>query len=253
MHRLFCLVAAVAATLTLSPAAARASSSQDRLVIGAGALAYRSPFEGEGVSVFPILIIAARRGAFYVDGLEVGASWAPASDGDYAFSIDAFAAARALPGENREQVTVDAGVRASLDGPAGTLSIDYRRDLSGEFEGGEAIARYEFSMPVGQFTVTPGVQATWQDRATANYMYGVSAEQHRKMIEDGVGTPLPMFEVRDGAVNVGADLTVLWRVNDRLVAIAQVGGAYLGESVRENPGLRDDFEVQTLIGFGYSF
>lgn len=250
MHPAHRLVAtAVAATLLLSPSLAFASDEQDRLVIGAGALAYRSPFEGEGVSVFPIPIIVARRGAFYVDGLEAGATWtAPRG-----FTVNAFLAARALPGENREQVTADAGVRASLTGVAGTVSIDYRRDISGEFEGGEVTARYEVEMPVGGVTVTPGLQVAWQDRATANHMYGVSAEQRREMIEDGVSHPLPVFEVREGGVNIGADLTVLWPVSDRIVAIAYVSGAYLGESVRENPGLRDDFEVQTLIGFGYSF
>lgn len=243
---------ALAAVLILSPTLAHAAD-ENRLVIGAGALAYRSPFEGEGVSVFPIPIIVARRGAFYVDGLEAGATWAPAPDRGQGFSVDVFLAARALPGENREQVTADVGVRASLTGAAGTVSVDYRRDISGEFEGGEAIARYEIAVPVGQVSVIPGLQVAWQDRATANHMYGVSADQRREMIEDGVADPLPVFEVRKGSLNVGADLTVVWQVNERLVAIAQVGGAYLGASVRENPGLRDDFEVQTLIGFGYSF
>lgn len=160
---------------------------------------------------------------------------------------------RALPGENREQVTADAGVRASWAGSAGTVSIDYRRDITGEFEGGEATARYEVAVRVGGVTLTPGVQLVWQDRATANHMYGVSAEQRHEMIEDGVTTPLPVFEVREGGLNVGGDLTMLWPVTDRIVVIAQASAAYLGESARENPGLRDDFEVQTLIGFGYSF
>lgn len=250
VHRL--VAAALAAAFSLSPALAHASD-EDRLVIGAGALAYRSPFEGEGVSVFPIPILVARRGVFYVDGLEAGATWRLGPDGDHGVSFDAFVAARALPGENREQVTADAGVRASWTGSVGTVSIDYRRDITGEFEGGEATARYEITVPVGGVTLTPGVQVAWQDRATANHMYGVSAEQRRKMIEDGVTTPLPVFEVREGGLNIGADLTLLWPVTDRIVAIAQVSGAYLGEFARENPGLRDDFEVQTLIGFGYSF
>lgn len=250
VHRLAAILAVAA--FSLSPTFAHASE-EDRLVIGAGSLAYRSPFEGEGVSVFPIPIIVARRGAFYVDGLEAGATWAPPSAGTYAFTVDAFVAVRALPGENREQVTADAGVRVSLEGSAGTVSVDYRQDISGEFEGGEAIARYELTRSVGAVMVTPGVQVAWQDRATANHMYGVSVDQRREMIEDGVSTPLPVFEVREGGMNVGADLTVLWPVTDRIVAIAYVSGAYLGESARENPGLRDDFEVQTLIGFGYSF
>jgi outer membrane scaffolding protein for murein synthesis (MipA/OmpV family) len=253
MHRLpQSLTAAAAVMLCLSPTVALASD-EDRVVIGAGALTYRSPFEGEGASVFPIPIIVARRGAFYVDGLEAGASWAPKIGGAYALSFDAFVAARALPGETREQVTADAGVRVSLTGPVGALSIDYRRDVSGEFDGGEAIARYEVPFAMGRFTVIPGLQAAWQDRATANHMYGVSLEQHDEMIADGVRSPLPVYEVREGAVNLGADLTVLWQVNERLVAIAQISGAYLGDSVRENPGLRDEFEAQTLIGFGYSF
>ncbi|WP_439471128.1 MipA/OmpV family protein [Brevundimonas sp.] len=253
-HRLAAAVAVAA--FSPPPAFAHAGAlagDEDPLVIGAGALAYRSPFEGEGVSVFSIPIIVARRGAFYVDGLEAGATWAPPSTGAYSVTVDGFIAARALPGENREQVTADAGVRVSLEGPVGTVSVDYRRDISGEFEGGEATARYEIALPVGAVRVTPGAQVVWQDRATANHMYGVSPKQRREMIEDGVATPLPVFEIREGGVSLGADLKVLWPVTDRLVAIAYVSGAYLGDSVRENPGLRDDFEVQTLAGFGYRF
>jgi outer membrane protein len=255
MQPVFRLAAtALVATLSLSPSfASAADESGDDLVVGAGALVYRSPFKGEGVSVFPIPIVVARRGAAYIDGLEAGVTYAPAPNGDYAFSVDAFVAARALPGESREQITADLGVRASLAAPAGTVSVDYRRDVTGEFDGGEAVFRYEFTVPVGRVLVTPGLQAAWQDRATADHMYGVSADQRRKMIDDGAKVVPALFDVREGGVNLGADLTVLWPVSDRIVAVAQVGGAYLGDSVRENPGLRDDFEVQALIGVGYRF
>lgn len=259
---------ALVAILSLAPALANAaqqtghiherpdgapSASEDYLLLGAGALVYRSPFEGEGTSILPIPIISARRGAFYADGLEAGVSYSPGSDQRYTPSFDLFVAARAIAGESREKITGDIGVRASLDTPAGTFAADYRHDLAGEFDGAEASARYEYTLAVGRLSITPGIQASWLDRETADHMYGVSAEQRQKMIDDGADTILPIFRVREGGANIGGDVTVLMPVTNNIIAIAYLSGTYLGRSVRDNPGLRDDFEAQAMFGIGYRF
>lgn len=229
------------------------SADEDYLLLGAGALVYRSPFEGEGTSVFPIPIISVRRGAFYADGLEAGVTYAPQWGRDYVPSFDLFIAARAIAGESREEITGDIGVRASLDAPAGVFSIDYRQGVTGDFDGAEASARYEYTLAVGPLSITPGLQANWLDRETADHMYGVSVEQRQKMIDDGADTVLPVFRVRESGVNVGADLTVLMPITERIIAIAYLSGTWLDRSIRENPGLRDEFEAQAMFGAAYRF
>jgi outer membrane protein len=246
-------LAALTAATALAPAAlAAAQEREDLLIVGAGALVYRSPFQGDDAVVTPIPLVIARRGPVYVEGLEFGATWRP-TNAQAPLSVDAFLAARALTGEHREKITVDAGVRISWETGVGVLSADYRHDVTGEFDGGEATARFERAFQAGPVTITPGVQVAWQDRAAANHMYGVTAEQRRKMIEDGADVILPVFEVREGGTNVGADLTLLWPVSDRLIAVAQIGALYLGDSARENPGLARDYEAQALVGVGYRF
>ncbi len=246
------LAVLTAAAVSAPAALAVAQESEDVLIVGAGVLAYQSPFQGEDGLVTPIPLVIARRGAVYAEGLELGATWRPGG-ASAPLSVDVFIAARALTGESREKVTADAGVRVAWETGAGVLSADYRHDVTGEFDGGEATVRLERAFQVGPATITPGVQIAWQDRAAANHMYGVSADQRRKMIEDDADVILPVFEVREGGTNIGADLTVLWPVNDRLIAIAQIGALRLGDSARENPGLRRDYEAQALLGLGYRF
>lgn len=228
-------------------------ANPDYLMLGAGAIVYRSPFEGEGTSVDPIPIILARRGAFYIRGLEAGVSYAPQWGRDYTPSFDLFIAGRAIAGESREEISGDIGVRASLDAPAGAFSIDYRQDLTGDFEGAEVTVRYEYTLTAGRLSITPGIQANWLDRETANHMYGVSAEQRQEMIDDGVDAILPVFLVRESGVNFGADVTVVMPVTENIIAIGSLGGTYLDSSIRENPGLREDFEAQAMFGLAFRF
>ena len=261
-------LAALAAAMSLIPAVANAASqagpdrpqssgspsaNENHLLLGLGVLAYRSPFDGEGTSVFPIPIVSARWGDFYADGLEAGVSYSPTKWGDFSPSFDLFIAARAIAGENREEITGDVGARASLDTPAGAFSLSYRQDVTGDFDGSEVTARYEYDLSVGPFSITPGVQANWLDRETANHLYGITAEQRQDMIDDGADVILPVFVVREKSVNIGADVTVVMPITERFVAIAYLSGTYLDSPIRNNPGITEDFEAQAMLGVGYRF
>lgn len=260
-------LAALAAAMSLIPAVANAASqgpdrpqsfgspsaNEDHLLLGLGVLAYRSPFDGEGASVFPIPIVSARWGNFYADGLEAGVSYSLTKWDDFSPSFDLFIAARAIAGENREEITVDVGARASLDTPAGAFSLAYRQDVTGDYDGSEVTARYEYDLSVGPFSITPGVQANWLDRETANHLYGITAEQRQDMIDDGADVILPVFVVREKSVNIGADVTFVLPITERFVAIAYLSGTYLDSPIRDNPGITEDFEAQAMLGVGYRF
>lgn len=230
-----------------------APASENHVIVGVGALAYRSPFKGEGTTTVPIPVLLARQGIFYVNGLEAGIRLEPSKDGPVRPALDIFGAARAIAGNDREKITGDVGARVSLASDYGTLSISYRRDATDTFNGGEAIARYDIEFPIGPVTVAPALQASWLDRKTSNHMYGITPRQQQKMIAKKRDVILPVYTVEKRSLNLGGDLTIKAELSDRIIAIGQLSGAYLGRSIRDNPGLRDEFEAQALIGLAYRF
>jgi MipA family protein len=253
-----CLVAIIMASSTAAPAFAQdapdeasEAATENHVTLGAGALIYRSPFKGEGSSVFPIPVVSIRQGILYADGLEAGARFDLVKDGPVRPSIDAFVAARAIAGKDREKITADVGARVSLASDLGTLSFSYRHDATGTFDGSEAVARYEVEIPIGPINVVPGAQASWLDRKTADHMYGISPKQHQKMIDKGRDVVLPVYEITDDSVNLGGDITLTAPLTNRLTAIGYLSGTYLGKSIRANPGLRDEIEGQALVGLAY--
>ena len=255
----FRLVALILAA-TAGPAVAQDVAAQDgvapsenRVVVGVGALIYQSPFKGEGTTISPVPVLSIRQGMFYVDGLEAGFRLEPVKDGPVRPSLDVFGAARAITGNDREKITGDVGARLSLASDYGTLSISYRRDATDTFNGGEAIARYVIDFPIGPVTIAPGVQASWLDRKTGNHMYGISAKQRQQMIAKKREVILPVYVVNGSSLNLGGDITITAKLSDRIVVIGFLGGAYLDRPIRANPGLRDEFEAQALIGLAYRF
>ena len=235
------------------PAQDGVAQGENRVVVGVGALIYRSPFKGEGTTISPVPMLSIRQGMFYVDGLEAGFRLEPVKDGPFRPSLDIFGAARAITGNVREKITGDVGARLSLASDYGTLSISYRRDATDTFNGGEAIARYVIDFPIGPVTIAPGLQASWLDRKTGNHMYGISAKQREKMIAKKRAVILPLYVVDESSLNLGGDVTVTAKLSDRIVAIGYVGATYLDRPIRANPGLRDKCETQALIGLAYRF
>jgi len=250
----FILASAVSPAMAQDmPAPHSGAENENHVVVGAGALIYRSPFKGEGSALVPVSVLSIRQGIFYVDGLEAGVRLEPLKDGPVRPSLDIFGAARAIAGNDREKITGDVGARLSLASDYGTLSVAYRRDATDTFNGGEAIARYDIEIAVGGFTVAPGLQASWLDRKTGNHMYGISPKQQQKMIAKKRDVILPVYTVDGKSVNLGGDITITAELSDRIVAIGYLGGAYLDRPIRDNPGLRDEFEAQALIGLAYRF
>nr|WP_283773420.1 MipA/OmpV family protein [Altererythrobacter sp. KTW20L] len=139
----------------------------------------------------------------------------------------------------------------ALETPVGTLSADYRHDVTDTFNGSDITLRYSVDFNLGALTVTPALHANFIDRQTANHIYGVSNRQSEKFIKAGL--PIAPYTISRAATNLGGDITATVILTDRLLLIGNMSGAYLGRSIRENPGLEDEFEAQALIGIGYAF
>lgn len=246
---LLCLAAAICTTN-----AAQAEDNEDgnHISVGVGALSQKAPFNQAKTETFPLPLISIRQGAFYFEAAETGVHFEQELGG-ITPSIELFVAARGTSGQDRQKLTADAGARISLATDFGTLSGAFRHDITGKFNGSEFTARYSLPISTGRFTVTPAVQASWLDRRTANYMYGISAEQRAKMISKRRSILLPVAPITEKALNLGGDVSMAFQLTERLTLIGVLGGAYLDKSIHKSIAIDKKWECQGILGIAYRF
>lgn len=228
------------------------AQSDNHVAIGAGVLLQHAPFNGGRTEAFPLPLISIKQGVFYFEGAETGVHL-ESPLGTIVPSIDVFVAARGTSGKDREKVTADAGVRASIASDFGTLSGEVRHDITDKFNGTEIIARYSFPINAGRFSITPAVQASWLDRKTANYMYGVTAGQRAKMISKNRDVILPVAPITGKALNLGGDIAVNVQLSDKIMLLGILSGTYLDKSIYKSPAIDQKWESQAIIGIAYKF
>ncbi len=249
-------IASVAAltfsTLSYPATANENTQDGDHIMVGAGVLLQKDPFLDSETQAYPLPLISIRQGVFYFEGTEAGveleADW-----NEITPALSVFVAGRFTSGQDREKVTADAGARVSLTSQYGTISIGYQHDVTDKFNGGEAIARYSLPISVGSFTITPALQASWLDRKTASYMYGVTAKQRAKMIEKERDILLPISQISNDVWNFGGDITVTAQVGDHILLYGSLGGTYLDKSIRNSPAIDQEWEAEAVLGIAYSF
>lgn len=249
------ILAALAACLPISALQA-ADGDQDQggdhIAIGLGFLDQYAPFNGAPNQTFLIPFLSVKQGAFYLEGLETGIQL-DKDLGSVTPSLNLFVAARSPGGQDRQKITADAGARLSLASKLGILSGEFRLDVTGTFDGSGFIARYSYPIAAGRFTITPSVQASWLDRKTANYMYGVTAAQRAKMIAKQRRVILPVAPITDDALNLGGDIAMSFRLNQRLTLIATAGATALDKSIHSSRAIEQKWEAQSAIGLTYLF
>lgn len=228
------------------------TQSDNHIAIGIGAIQQDAPFKGAKTRTFPLPLISIKQGPFYFETAEAGVQFEKGLDGVKP-SIDLFIAARGTSGQDREKITADAGARVSLATDFGTLSGEFRRDITGKFKGSEIIGRYSYPISTGRFTITPAFQASWLDRRTANYMYGVTAAQRTKMIANRRSVILPVAPITGKALNLGGDISMAVQLSDRITLIGVVGGTYLDKSIRKSAAIDQEWESQGVLGISYRF
>lgn len=245
------------ATFNAAPAIAQESgdnhaSSDNYVSVGIGAMSIESPFSGENERVLPLPILSIKQGAFYFEGAETGLKLDTSVSG-LTPSVQAFVAARNTVARDRQKFTADAGARLTLGSKLGDLSAEYRHDITGTFDGGEVILRYQLPINLGRFTIRPAAQVNFLDQATANHMYGVTAKQRARAIRKGRGVILPIAPITDSATNFGTDLTATYQISDKLTLIGVFANTYLDRSIRRSPAIDRKSESQAFVGLTYSF
>jgi outer membrane scaffolding protein for murein synthesis (MipA/OmpV family) len=228
------------------------NQNDNHIAIGAGALLQRAPFNGAKTEAFPLPLISVKQGAFYFEAAETGVHFEEEFAG-ITPSIDLFVVARGTSGQDREKISADAGARISLSTKVGTLSGEFRHDITGKFKGSEVIARYSHPISTGRFTITPALQASWLGRRTANYMYGVTPAQRAKMIAKGRSVILPVAPITDDALNLGGDISMSVQLSERLILIGMLSGTYLDKSIHRSAAIDQKWESQAITGIAYKF
>lgn len=228
-----------------------AAEKQDHLTIGAGALLQIDPFIGSDDSVYPVPYVSLKKGMFYIETTEAGLSVDLGDDS--APSLDGYVVARWTSGQDREKLTADAGARLSIDTDLGRFSIEHRRDITGTFDGGETIARWAAAFRTGKVSIIPGLQLSWLDQRTADYMYGITARQNARMIAKGRDPVLAPYRIDDDALNFGGDVSVFAEIAERMTLIGSFAATHLDKSIRRNPGIGRDWDMIASLSLAYDF
>ncbi|WP_439568956.1 MipA/OmpV family protein [Sphingopyxis sp.] len=244
---------AIAAIASFAALPTNAQEPDDNHIsVGVGALMIESPFEGEGTQIFPLPMLSIKQGPLYLEGGEVGVQL-DTPLGDVIPSAQLFVAARNTVARDRQKITADAGARLALSSSLGDLSAEYRHDITGTFDGGEFILRYQLPISIGRVTISPAAQVNFLDRATANHMYGVTAKQRARAIRKGRDVILPVAPITDSAMNLGGDITTTFQISERLTMIGVLGGTYLDKAIHRSAAIDQKWESQAIVGLIYNF
>ena len=235
--------------------AAQAEGGPPKWTVGGIGILYDSPFGAEGTSFNAFPYISYRGERFYLQGLEAGYRLLPPPQDadDLHLSLDVIVSARTLAGSSRDKFTADGGARLGLHGSFGSLTATFLQDVTDTHNGQEVSLGYSYRFTADKLTVTPGIKATWQSRKLANHMWGVTARQREKMIEDGKDAILPVYQLTDDVIKYSAELMAVYRVSNRWSVIAFGSGTYLDDKVRANPGITKKYDLTVGLGVGYSF
>ncbi len=249
---LACGIVALASFSTAHAQENGEAQNDNHIAVGVGVLLQKSPFNSAETQAFPLPIISIKQGPFYFETAEAGIRL-DTKLGDVSPSIDLFVAARSPSGQDREKLTADVGTRISLATEFGTLSGEIRHDITDKFNGTEMSLRYSYPISMGKLTITPAVQATWLDRKTANYMYGVTSAQRAKMIAKGRDVILPVAPITEDAHNLGGEIAMALQLTERLTLIGVIGGTYLDKSIHRSVAIDQKWDAQALMGISYRF
>lgn len=254
MKTLVRMAAGAAVATGVGTAALAQEGGPPKWSVGALGLFNDSPFAAEDSEINAVPYIAYRGERFYLEGLEAGFRLLPPAEGDGpSLSLDVIAAARMQPGTSRDKVTADVGLRAGLHGSFGSLTVTGLYDITDTFSGIEARADYSYTFTSDKLFITPKVGAVWQQKKTANYMWGVTQEQQDKMIADNKSVILPVYQLDDFAVNYEGSLTAVYQMTDRVSLISFVSGTYLDKDIRDNPGIDKRYNLTAGFGVAYNF
>ena len=178
----------------MEQAATRGGSSW---MVGGGMAIANRGYIGYSREITPFPLIFYHHGRFFFAGARVGYM---ASNGrHYRLSFNIKPRFNRLHASDSPQLagiqtrkwSLDGGVKLDTFGRWGRLSTELSHDLLNRNDGTELSLGYRYSIPIGEWKLTPGLGMRWQSASLTNYYFGVSTAEAipgRPAYEPGAAT-----------------------------------------------------------------
>ncbi len=145
--------------------------------------------------------------------------------------------------EARRQ-SLDAGLKATIDGDWGALSLSWVHDTLDRHGGSEVDLTYRRDWRSGAWTLSPFASIVYRDDDLVNYYYGVSDAESR---ED-----LAPYQP-DATVHPRIGLNTAYRWTPLMQFYANLSIEQLDDDAADSPLVDDDLVVSAMVGALYNF
>ncbi|MEI2264279.1 MipA/OmpV family protein [Erwinia sp. CGal63] len=243
-------VSALAAFLPLCFAAA---AQDNPLTLGASVIYSQSPYKGGQDRYYPVPVINYEGDSFYVRSLTAGYYlWKDQQD---QLSLTILGSPqnfdpddtdnKQLKALDKRHMTLMGGVAYRHTAEWGTVRTVLAGDLLDNSDGFIWDLTYLYRFSFGDFSLTPGIGATYNSSNQNDYYYGVSKNESRR-------SGLRSYEA-DDSWNPYLELTGVWAINQNWNAT--VAGRYtrLSDEVKDSPMVDKDSQVAVWTGISYTF
>jgi outer membrane scaffolding protein for murein synthesis (MipA/OmpV family) len=145
--------------------------------------------------------------------------------------------------EAREQ-TLDGGLRATIDGDWGAVSLSWVTDTLDRHNGVEVDLSYRLRWREGRWTVSPFASYIYQDTDLGNYYYGVTDAESRD--------DLPGYRAGSSYFpRIGVNTSYRW--SRRMQLFANLALEKPGDAALDSPLVDEDVIASALVGLLYNF
>ena len=145
--------------------------------------------------------------------------------------------------EEREQ-SLDGGIRGSLKGGWGNLSLTWLQDTLDRHNGEELDLTYRYNWIGNKWTVSPFASYVHWDEALTDYYYGVSGAESRD--------DLPVYYPGESS-RWRAGVNTAYKMSKRLRVFANLAVDVLDDEVTDSPLVDEDHLVSAMVGVAYAF
>ena len=219
--------------------------------VGLGVAAIKKPYAGYGTDkiVFPTLSYESERFRF----VGTTADWKFANYGSLSFALrgryslgDGYSASDAavFSGMHDRKAGFWLGGAVTYKSDLVRVSAEFLGDVSDYSKGQQARVDVAHDFRVGEFTLTPHVAATYEDKKYVGYYYGVG--------QDEATAGRPAYQGAS-TVNYQAGLRTTYLLGSRQILFLDLGATALGKEIRNSPLVSQKTMPTLAVGYLYRF
>lgn len=228
---------------------AAATEAGSGWIFGGGVAVTNPGYVGYSRQITPFPLVFYHYGRFFFAGISAGYLL---SNGDhYRFSLvvsPEFNRLKAsdspqLAGIQTRQWSLDGGANLDLFGHWGRFNVGVLHDLLDRNDGTGASAGYHYPIPLGGWTLTPGLGLRWESAKLVNYYYGVSPAEvipGRPAYSPGAST------------NPFVDLSLSTSINEHWQFRGSISYMRFGSAIHDSPIVDRSGSPTIFIGVIYN-